>query len=77
MGFGTELLFAVLLGYLLLGPKRMYSALGQLARAKTELEKVRRNNTSQHTVELNTAPEKSKGSDQHLRPAVAIEEEHS
>ncbi len=40
MGFGTELLFAAALGFLILGPKRMHGVLAQVARAKAELQKM-------------------------------------
>ena len=40
MGFGTELLLAVALGFLILGPKRMHSLLVQLGRAKNEFQKM-------------------------------------
>ena len=38
MGFGTEILFMLLLGLLVLGPKRLHTMLGHVARAKAELE---------------------------------------
>lgn len=40
MGFGTEILFMLVLGLLLLGPKRLPAILGHIARAKTQLEKA-------------------------------------
>jgi Sec-independent protein translocase protein TatA len=70
VGFGTELLLAALLGYLLLGPKRMYSMLRQVARAKSEFEKARHNITSQLSAELNSAPQERKQSKGKLRAAV-------
>ena len=33
MGFGTEVLFTLMLGMLILGPKRLHTMLGHLARA--------------------------------------------
>ena len=42
MGFGTELLFMLMLGLVVLGPKRMHAMLGHVARAKAELEKATR-----------------------------------
>jgi len=52
MGFGTEILFMIALGGLLLGPKRMHAVLGNVARAKAQLEKASRNLKSQLEAEL-------------------------
>jgi Sec-independent protein translocase protein TatA len=52
VGFGTEILFMLVLGLLLLGPKRLPTILGQVARAKTQLEKATRSFTSQLQAEL-------------------------
>ena len=35
MGFGTEILFVLMLGLLILGPKRLHAMLGHVARAKS------------------------------------------
>ena len=43
MGFGTEILFMIVLGVLLLGPKRLHTVLGHVARAKSQIEKASRN----------------------------------
>ena len=40
MGFGTELVLAVGLGFLILGPKRMHSVLAQVVRVKNEFQKM-------------------------------------
>ena len=40
MGFGTELLFLFVLGFLLLGPKKLPAILGSIARAKAQLKKA-------------------------------------
>jgi hypothetical protein len=40
MGFGTELPLLLALGFVVLGPKRMQATLGQVARAKAELDKA-------------------------------------
>jgi Sec-independent protein translocase protein TatA len=56
VGFGTELLLALLLGFLILGPKQMNAMLGQMARAKAEFDKATRNLKSQLTAELQTPP---------------------
>jgi hypothetical protein len=38
VGFGTEILFMLMLELLVLGPKRLHAVLGHVARAKGELE---------------------------------------
>src|SRR5580704_12458665 len=40
VGFGTELLLMLLLGFLLLGPKQMHALLRQVGRAKAQLDQV-------------------------------------
>lgn len=40
MGFGTELLFLLVLGFLLLGPKKLPAILGSISRAKAQLKKA-------------------------------------
>jgi Sec-independent protein translocase protein TatA len=52
VGFGTELLFICLLGMLLLGPRRMATFVGHLARAKAQLEHATRNFKAQLDAEL-------------------------
>lgn len=52
MGFGTEILFMIALGVLVLGPKRLHAVLGNVARAKAQFEKVSRNLKSQLEAEL-------------------------
>jgi hypothetical protein len=42
VGFGTEILFMLLLGLLVLGPKRLHAMLGHVARAKAQLENALR-----------------------------------
>jgi Sec-independent protein translocase protein TatA len=56
VGFGTELLFVILLGFLLLGPKQMQVMLGHVARAKAEIEKATRSFKSQLTAENEATP---------------------
>lgn len=56
MGFGTEILFILLLGLLVLGPKRLHDMLGHVARAKVELEHAARGIKSQFATELDAAP---------------------
>ena len=50
MGFGTEILFMLMLGPLVLGPKRLHTMLGHVARAKAELENATRGLKSQLTT---------------------------
>ena len=52
MGFGTELLFMVMLGFLFVGPKRLPTILGHIARAKAQLESAARNLQAELEVEL-------------------------
>lgn len=40
MGFGTEILFFVALGVLVLGPKRLPTLIGHWARAKARFEEI-------------------------------------
>jgi Sec-independent protein translocase protein TatA len=40
VGFGSELLFLLVLGFLLLGPKKLPAILGSIARAKAQLKKA-------------------------------------
>ena len=65
MGFGSEILFVLALGLVVLGPKRLHTLLGQLARAKAQLEEAGRGFKSQLGAELDLAePEaKTKASD--------------
>ena len=42
MGFGTEILFILTLGLLVLGPKQLHALLGHVARAKAKSEEARR-----------------------------------
>ena len=56
MGFGMEILFVLMLGLLLLGPKRLHTMLAHVARAKAELENATRGLKSQLAAELDAAP---------------------
>lgn len=59
MGFGMELMFMLVLGLLILGPKRLHTMLAHVARAKAELENARRGFKSQLAAELDAPPGKS------------------
>ena len=60
MGFGTEILFILLLGLVVLGPKRLHTMLGDVARAKAELEMATRGIKSQLSAELDAADHEGK-----------------
>lgn len=75
MGFGTELLFIVALGLVVLGPKRLHIVLGHVARAKAEFEKTSRGIKSQLAAELEGVPQSSKYDDEPLLPPAADREE--
>ena len=55
MGFGTEILFMLMLGLLVLGPKRLHTMLAHVARAKTKFEEASRGIKSQLAAEFETA----------------------
>lgn len=52
MGFGIEILFVLVLGLLVLGPKRLHTMLSHVVQAKAELEKATRGLKSQLAAEL-------------------------
>jgi Sec-independent protein translocase protein TatA len=60
VGFGTEILFVLMLGLLLLGPKQLHTLLGHVARAKAQFEQASRGLKSQLAAELDAAPQDSK-----------------
>ena len=55
MGFGTEVLFILMLGMLILGPKRLHTMLGHIAGAKARFEEVSHALKSQLAAELDSA----------------------
>ena len=55
MRFGTEILFMLVLGTLLLGPKRLRTMLGHVARARAQLQTASRSFKSQLEAELEPA----------------------
>ena len=55
MGFGAEVLFVLMLGLLLLGPKQLHTLLGHVARAKAQFEQASRGLKSQLAAELDAA----------------------
>ena len=60
MAFGTEILFILMLGLVVLGPKRLQAMLGYVVRAKAELEKATRGIKSQLSAEFDAAPRNGK-----------------
>ena len=66
MGFGTEILFILVLGLLVLGPKRVHIMLEHVARAKTRFEMASNDFKSQLSAELDAVHEQRKpdGSDE-------------
>ena len=52
MGIGTEVLFVLGLGFLLLGPKRLPEVFAHVARAKARFENATRSFKSQLEAEL-------------------------
>jgi Sec-independent protein translocase protein TatA len=59
VGFGIEILFILLLGLLVLGPKQMHVLLGHVARAKAPLENARRDFKSRLAIELDAQPQRA------------------
>ena len=60
MGFGAEILFVLMLGLLLLGPKQLHTLLGHVARAKAQFEQASRGLKSQLVAELDATPQDGK-----------------
>ena len=60
MGFGTEILFILMLGLLVLGPKQLHTLLRHVARAKTQFEETSRGFKSQLAAELESAQQEGK-----------------
>jgi hypothetical protein len=56
VGFGIEILFVLILGLLVLGPKRLHTMLAHVARAKAEFENAARGLKSQLAAELDAEP---------------------
>jgi Sec-independent protein translocase protein TatA len=52
VGFGTQMLFLVALGLLVLGPKQTHALLRNLARFKADFERASHSIRSQITAEL-------------------------
>jgi len=52
VGLGTEILFILPLGLLILGPRRLHTLIGHVARAKAQFEEASRGFKSQLAAEL-------------------------
>ncbi len=66
MGFGAEILFVLMLGLLLLGPKQLHTLLGHVARAKAQFEQASRGFKSQLAAELEATHLEEKTDSQEL-----------
>jgi Sec-independent protein translocase protein TatA len=60
VGLGTEILFTLGLGFLILGPKHLHTLFGHVARAKAQFEEARRGFKSQLAAELDAAHQKGR-----------------
>jgi Sec-independent protein translocase protein TatA len=60
MGFGTEVLLLIVIGFLVLGPKRMHEVIRQVASLKAKLQQSTREITSGLAAEMEeeTSPRK-------------------
>jgi Sec-independent protein translocase protein TatA len=52
VGLGIDIVFILMLGLLVLGPKQLHTLLGHVARAKSQFEEASRGFKSQLTMEL-------------------------
>jgi Sec-independent protein translocase protein TatA len=71
VGFGVEIVFFVMLGLLILGPKGLHSMLVRVARAKVELERATRGLKSELATVLEVGEED--GSHESVRPSPGPE----
>lgn len=76
MGFGTEIVFALMLGFLVLGPKRLHTMLLDAARAKAKFVEASRGFKSELAAELDAEPGagKTDGSDDESRPGERLDD---
>jgi Sec-independent protein translocase protein TatA len=61
VAFGTEILFILMLGLVVLGPKRLQAMLGHVVRAKAELENATHRIKSQLAIELDATRDDKSG----------------
>jgi Sec-independent protein translocase protein TatA len=60
VGFAADILFMIVLGFLFLGPKRLPTILGHVARAKAQFERATRSLKSQLEAEFETEGRRGK-----------------
>ena len=60
MGFGVEVLFMIVLGLVVLGPKRLHTLLQHVARARADFQKASLGIKSQLAAELEDVPQNVK-----------------
>ena len=65
MGVGTEILFILMLGLLVLGPKQLHTLLGHVARAKAQFEEASRGIKSQLAAEVDAAHQEEETNPSH------------
>ena len=71
MGLGTELPLLLAFGFVVLGPKRMQTLLGDVARAKAELHKASRGIKSQLPGEIKGALQARRNDDEPPSEVIA------
>jgi Sec-independent protein translocase protein TatA len=64
VGFGTEILFLLILGVVVLGPKQLHTMLAHVARAKAKFQDASRGLKSQLAAELEAREGKADSSDE-------------
>jgi Sec-independent protein translocase protein TatA len=65
VGLGTEILFILMLGLLVLGPKQLHTLLGHAARAKAQFERASRGFKSQLAAELDATHQEGETNPSH------------
>jgi len=65
VGLGTEILFVLMLGLLVLGPKQLHTLLGLVARAKAQFEEASHGIRSQLVAEFDAAHHEGKAETSH------------
>jgi len=65
VGLGTEILFVLMLGLLVLGPKQLHTLLGMVARAKAQFEDASRSFKSELAAEFDAAHNEGKTETSH------------
>jgi len=65
VGLGTEILFVLMLGLLVLGPKQLHTLLGRVARAKAQFEEASHGIRSQLVAEFDAAHHEGKTETSH------------